>query len=104
MKKHAIALSISFVLLIPGFLFPQVRGQAKMLGVVLDEESGLPVEGVTVKPYFRDTDTYVSPFPRPTRRESGRPSFSGRGYGPSILRRSATSRKNSATGSSTKSV
>jgi len=64
MKKHAIALSISFVLLIPGFLFPQVRGQAKMLGVVLDEESGLPVEGVTVKPYFRDTDTYVSPFPK----------------------------------------
>jgi tetratricopeptide (TPR) repeat protein len=64
MTKRWIIIAIAFLLLIPAAVFSQIRGQAKMLGVVLDEESGQPVEGVTVKPYFRDTDTYFTPFPK----------------------------------------
>lgn len=63
MKKRILLLTIMFVLLVPAFLLSQVQGQAKMLGIVLDEETGQPIEGVTVKPYFRDTDSYFRPFP-----------------------------------------
>jgi tetratricopeptide (TPR) repeat protein len=64
MKKHFLLLTIMFGLLVPGHLLCQVQGQAKMLGIVLDEETGQPIEGVTVKPYFRDTDSHFSPFPK----------------------------------------
>jgi tetratricopeptide (TPR) repeat protein len=56
-------LTIVALLLVPAALMSQIRGQAKILGVVLDEETGEPIEGLTVKVYFRDTDTAVSPSP-----------------------------------------
>jgi tetratricopeptide (TPR) repeat protein len=63
MKKRAISLAGLFFCLIPSVLLSQVRGQAKMLGSVLDEETGQPIEGVTVKAYFPGTETYIDPSP-----------------------------------------
>jgi Tfp pilus assembly protein PilF len=63
MKKLALLLMILFALSIPAFLSAQVQGQAKMLGIVFDEETGAPIEGVTVRAYFAATETAVSPPP-----------------------------------------
>jgi len=63
MKKHFISLTFIFVLLIPAVLLSQIRGQARMVGVVLDEETGEPIEGVTVKAYFPAADASYLPSP-----------------------------------------
>jgi Tfp pilus assembly protein PilF/5-hydroxyisourate hydrolase-like protein (transthyretin family) len=63
MKRLALPLTILLILFTPALLTSQVRGQARMLGIVLDEETGQPIEGVTVKAYFKDTDTSITPSP-----------------------------------------
>jgi thioredoxin-like negative regulator of GroEL len=63
MKKVTLSLTIISILLVPALLSAQVRGQAKMLGIVLDEETGEPIEGVTVRAYFAATETAVTPPP-----------------------------------------
>ncbi len=63
MKRLAMFLTILLILLAPALLMSQLRGQAKILGVVLDEETGQPIEGVTVTVYFKEADTSVSPSP-----------------------------------------
>ena len=63
MKRFTLSLTIVLILLAPALLHSQIRGQAKMLGVVLDADTGEPIEGVTVKAYFKDTDTSVTPSP-----------------------------------------
>ena len=63
MKKSALMLAIICLLAAPALLLSQIRGQGKMLGIVLDEQTGAPIEGVTVRAYFKDTDTAVSPSP-----------------------------------------
>ncbi len=63
MKRFSLSVTVLLFLLAPASLLPQIRGQAKMLGVVFDEETGAPLEGVTVRAYFKDTDTLVSPSP-----------------------------------------
>jgi len=70
MNKRFITWAFIFVLLVPGVLLPQVRGQARMMGVVLDEETGQPVEGVTVKAYFPAGD--ASYLPSPTTNKEGK--------------------------------
>jgi tetratricopeptide (TPR) repeat protein len=63
MIKRFLSLTILFVLLVPAVVSGQIRGQAKMLGIVLDEETGQPLEGVTVKAYFPAADAAYSPAP-----------------------------------------
>ncbi|HOI45473.1 MAG TPA: tetratricopeptide repeat protein [Candidatus Aminicenantes bacterium] len=63
MKKQFVSLTILFFLLMPAALMSQIRGQARMVGVILDEQTGKPVEGVTVKAYFPAADAYVTPSP-----------------------------------------
>jgi tetratricopeptide (TPR) repeat protein len=63
MKRLALVLTVSSILLVPAILLPQIRGQAKILGIVLDEETGQPIEGVTVRVYFKEADTAVTPSP-----------------------------------------
>jgi tetratricopeptide (TPR) repeat protein len=63
MKKTCRSLAIITLLLIPVILFSQIQGRAKMLGIVLDEETGQPIGGVTVKAYFPGADSYFLPFP-----------------------------------------
>ena len=63
MKRLALSLMVLSVLLAPALLLSQIRGPAKMLGIVLDQDTGAPIEGVTIKAYFKDTDTSVTPSP-----------------------------------------
>ena len=63
MKRIALFLTVLLILLAPALLMSQLRGQAKILGVVLDEETGEPIEGVTVTVYFKEADTSVTPSP-----------------------------------------
>jgi len=63
MKKSMLIITLAVLLLAPALLMSQIRGQGKILGVVFDEETGAPIEGVTVRAYFKDTDTAVSPSP-----------------------------------------
>jgi len=63
MKRLTLSLSVLLILLAPALLISQIRGQGKMLGVVLDEETGEPIEGVTVKAYFKEADISVTPSP-----------------------------------------
>ncbi len=63
MKKLALSLAVIVVFLSPALVLSQVRGQGKMLGIVLDQDSGAPLEGVTVKAYFAATETAVTPSP-----------------------------------------
>lgn len=63
MNRLAVSLTVFLILLAPAFLLSQITGQAKMLGVVLDEDTGQPIEGVTVKAYYAATDSSVSPSP-----------------------------------------
>jgi thioredoxin-like negative regulator of GroEL len=63
MKRLALCLAVLLVLVTPALLMSQLRGQAKILGVVLDDETGEPIEGVTVTVYFKDAETAVTPSP-----------------------------------------
>lgn len=63
MKKSTLIITLAVLLLAPALLMSQIRGNAKMLGIVFDKETGAPLEGVTVRAYFKDTDTAVSPSP-----------------------------------------
>jgi len=64
MKKLFRSLTIITVLSVPVLLLSQIQGRAKLLGIVLDEETGQPVEGVTVKAYSPDADAYFTPYPK----------------------------------------
>ena len=63
MKRLTMSLTVLLILLAPALLMSQIRGQARIVGVVLDEETGEPIEGVTVTVYFKDADTAVTPSP-----------------------------------------
>jgi tetratricopeptide (TPR) repeat protein len=39
-------------------------GKGRMHGIVTDEDTGVPIEGVTVKLYFPDQEAYHRPFPK----------------------------------------
>jgi TolA-binding protein len=58
-----IAIIIIFfsVMFSPGF--SQTTGRGKMFGTVTDEETGEPIEGVTVKLFYPTTNTFHKPFP-----------------------------------------
>jgi tetratricopeptide (TPR) repeat protein len=64
MKKRFRPLALFIVLFVPAVLLSQTRGQARMMGIVLDEETGQPVEGLTVKAYFPAGAASYSPSPR----------------------------------------
>lgn len=61
MNKRIFSLLLFGVLLVSTIVSGQIRGQAKMLGIVLDEETGQPIEGVTIKAYFPGADASAAP-------------------------------------------
>jgi tetratricopeptide (TPR) repeat protein len=63
MKRLTLSLTVLLIFFAPALLHSQVRGQAKMLGVVLDADTGEPIEGVTVKAYYPAMDLSVTPSP-----------------------------------------
>ncbi len=63
MKKISFIVALFFVL--TAVLFSQaVTGKGKLKGIVLDEQTGQPLEGVTVKLFSVRALTYFSPNPR----------------------------------------
>ena len=64
MRNRFILSMIIIGVLTPAALVGQIRGQARMAGVVLDEDTGQPIEGVTVKAFFPAADASITPAPR----------------------------------------
>jgi tetratricopeptide (TPR) repeat protein len=63
MKKIVILLTMVTALVF--LLYSGVTsGKGRMQGIVTDEDTGAPIEGVTVKLYFPDQEAYHRPFPK----------------------------------------
>lgn len=62
MKKSFI-FAIITLFLVSSLSFSQVQGRARLRGIVLDDETGQPVAGVTVKMYNDSVAAYYLPYP-----------------------------------------
>lgn len=64
MKKALVILALAIFLAVSLFAQSGVTGKGKIKGMVLDEKSGLPLEGVTVKLFSVKAQSYFLPNPK----------------------------------------
>lgn len=65
MKMKTFALIVMIVYMMSGLVFAGLTtGKGKMSGVVLDKETGQPIEGVTIKLFHIEVKQFHKPFPK----------------------------------------